>query len=238
MRKFYSEKIVYLPNSYQPNEEDKDVSDKIYYKKELGLPEDKFIFCCFNSHQKINPSTFNVWCRILTKNKSSVLWLLENNKFSTENIYKEANQRGIDSKRIIFAPKLNIVDHFARLKKADLFLDTFPYTAHTTCSDALRVGLPILTREGNTFPSRVAASLLETSGLKELITRSEEEYINKALLISKDSLYLKNLKKKVIANKIKMPLFDNKLFTKNLENAYKKMFKRKIDNLEPDHIYL
>ncbi len=238
MKKFYSEKIVYLPNSYQPNEEDKIVSNKIFDKKELGLPEDKFIFCCFNTHQKINPSTFNVWCRILNENKSSVLWLLEDNKFSTKNIYKEASQRGIDVKRIIFAPKLKINEHLVRLKKADLFLDTFPYTAHTTCSDALRVGLPILTREGYTFPSRVAASLLQTSGLKELITSTEEDYINKALLISKDTKYLKNLKKKVMTNKIKMSLFDNKLFTKNLEKAYQKMFKRKVDNLEPDHIYL
>ena len=238
MKKFYSEKIVYLPNSYQPNEEEKNISNKVFNKKELGLPEDKFIFCCFNSHQKINPSTFNVWCRILSENESSVLWLLENNKFSTENIYKEANHRGIDNKRIIFAPKVNINDHLARLKKADLFLDTFPYTAHTTCSDALRVGLPVLTREGNTFPSRVAASLLQTSGLKELITHSEDEYINKALLISKDTKYLKNLKKKAVSNKIRMPLFDNKLFTKNLEKAYKQMYRRKIDNLEPDHILI
>jgi len=101
MKKFYSEKIVYLPNSYQPNEEEKNINNKVFNKKELGLPEDKFIFCCFNSHQKINPSTFDVWCRILSENKSSVLWLLENNKFSTENIYKEANYRGIDNKRII-----------------------------------------------------------------------------------------------------------------------------------------
>ena len=126
----------------------------------------------------------------------------------------------------------------ARLQFADLFLDTFPYTAHTTCSDALRVGTPVLTRIGWTFPSRVAASLLKTSGLEELITHSEDEYIKKAILISRDVGYQRKLKKKVLEAKNIKPLFNNNLYTKNLEKAYEKIYKRKIDNLEPDHIYI
>jgi len=238
MKKFYSEKIIYLPNSYQPNEFKKKVSDKNFVKKDFGLPEDKFIYCCFNTHQKINPSIFKSWCEILEKNPESILWLLEHNEFSTKNIFREATKRGIDTKRILFAKKLKIEEHLARIQFADLFLDTFPYTAHTTCSDALRVGTPILTRIGRTFPSRVAASLLKTSGLEELITHTEEEYIKKAILIARDAEYFRKLKKKVLDSKNKKPLFNNNLFTKNLEKAFKEIYKRKIENLEPDHIYI
>ncbi len=238
MKKFYSEKIIYLPNSYQPNEFEKKISDEKFSKKDFGLPEDKFIFCCFNTHQKITPLIFKDWCEILKKNPQSILWLLENNEFSTKNIFQEASERGVNCKRILFAKKVKIKEHLARLKFADLFLDTFPYTAHTTCSDALRAGTPVLTRIGETFPSRVAASLLKTSGLEELITYSEEEYIKKAVLISRDVEYLRKLKKKVLESKNKKPLFNNNLFTKNLEKAYNKIYKRKIDNLEPDHIYI
>jgi len=238
MKKFYSEKIIYLPNSYQPNEFEKKISNKKLSKKDFGLPDDKFIFCCFNTHQKISPSIFKYWCEILKKSPESVLWLLENNEFSTKNIFQEATKRGINNKRILFAKKMKIEEHLARLKFADLFLDTFPYTAHTTCSDALRVGTPVLTRIGSTFPSRVAASLLKTSGLEELITYSDDEYIKKAILISKDVKYSNILKKKILEGKNKKYLFDNKLFTQNLEKAFKEIYKRKINNLEPDHIYI
>ena len=198
MKEFYSEKIIYLPNSYQPNEFKKKVSDKNFVKKDFGLPEDKFIYCCFNNHQKITPSIFKNWCEILEKNPESILWLLEHNEFSTKNIFHEAIKRGVDTKRILFAKKLKIEEHLARIQFADLFLDTFPYTAHTTCSDALRVGTPILTRIGGTFPSRVAASLLKTSGLEELITHTEEEYIKKAIFIARDAEYFRKIKKKSI----------------------------------------
>ncbi len=238
MKKFYSEKIIYLPNSYQPNEFEKKIVNKNLSKKDFGLPEDKFIFCCFNTHQKITPLIFKDWCEILKKSPKSILWLLENNEFSTKNIFQEASKRGIDYKRIFFAKRSNIKEHLARLQFADLFLDTFPYTAHTTCSDALRVGTPVLTRIGSTFPSRVAASLLKTSGLEELITHSEDEYIKKAILISRDIKYQRKLKKKVLEAKNIKPLFNNNLYVKNLEKAYEKMYKRKIDNLEPDHIYI
>ena len=238
MKKFYSEKIIYLPNSYQPNEFEKKITNKKLSKKDFGLPDDKFIFCCFNTHQKITPSIFKYWCEILKKSPESVLWLLENNEFSTKNIFQEATKRGIDNKRILFAKKMKIEEHLARLKFADLFLDTFPYTAHTTCSDALRVGTPVLTRIGRTFPSRVAASLLTTSGLEELITYSDDEYIKKAILISKDFKYLRILKKKILEGKDKKHLFNNKLFTENLEKAFKEIYKRKINNLEPNHIYI
>ena len=238
MKKFYSEKIIYLPNSYQPNEFEKKISNKKLSKRDFGLPDDKFIFCCFNTHQKITPSIFKYWCEILKKSPESVLWLLENNEFSTKNIFQEATKRGINNKRILFAKKMKIEEHLARLKFADLFLDTFPYTAHTTCSDALRVGTPVLTKIGRTFASRVAASLLKTSGLEELVTYSDDEYVKKAILISKDVKYSNKLKKKILEAKNKKNLFDNKLFTGNLEKAFKEIYKRKINNLEPDHIYI
>ena len=156
----------------------------------------------------------------------------------TKNIFQEATKRGINNKRILFAKKMKIEEHLARLKFADLFLDTFPYTAHTTCSDALRVGTPVLTKIGRTFASRVAASLLKTSGLEELVTYSDDEYVKKAILISKDVKYSNKLKKKILEAKNKKNLFDNKLFTGNLEKAFKEIYKRKINNLEPDHIYI
>ena len=150
------------PDTYQPNENNRKISNNLVKKENFDLPEDKFVFCCFNSHQKINPTIFDAWIYILKKTENSVLWLLKDNNFSQNNLKLLIEKNGIDPSRLIFDENLKIEDHLQRIKFADLFLDTFPYNAHTTCSDALRVGIPVLTLKGNSFASRVAASLLNT----------------------------------------------------------------------------
>ena len=235
-QKFYSEKIIYMPNSYHPIENIKKISEKKFSRKELNLPEDKFIFCCFNSHQKITPSIFNIWINLLKKNSNSVLWLREFNQYSSKNLKLETLKRGIDEKRIIFAERLPLNEHLARIKNADLFLDTFPYTAHSTCSDVLRICLPVITCIGDSFTSRVSASFLNTMMLPELITTSYEEYEKLANKIANDKNYLSNLKNKILENKSKSSLYDIKLFTKNLEKAYFLMFEKYINGEENNNI--
>ena len=235
-QKFYSEKILYMPNSYHPIENIKKISEKKFSRKELNLPEEKFIFCCFNSHQKITPTIFNIWVNLLKKNSNSVLWLREFNKYSSKNLKLEASKRGVDEKRIIFAKYSPMDEHLSRIKHADLFLDTFPYTAHSTCSDVLRIGLPVLTCIGNSFTSRVSASFLNTMMLPELITTSYEEYEKKANKIANDKNYLSDLKNKILENKIKSSLYDVKLFTKNLEKAYSLMFEKYIKGEKKNNI--
>ena len=229
-KKFYSEKIIFLPNSYQPNTKDTKISDKKLTKAKLGLPGDKFVFCCFNQHQKINPFIFDVWMRVLKKNHNSVLWLLDDNIYSNKNLLNEGVKRGVDNNRIIFAKRLPLEEHLDRIKFGDLFLDTFPYTAHTTCSDALRVGLPVLTLKGNSFASRVAASLLNTIKLDDLISKNLEEYEAIANKIISDPTYLKKIKNKLNENILKTPLYNSKLFTKNLELGYEKVFENYKNN--------
>ena len=166
----YLEKIVYLPNSYQVNDRQRVIADKVFTKEELGLPKDGFVFCCFNNNYKITPDTFGGWMRILKAVEGSVLWLLEDNPTAGINLRKEAQARGLDPNRVIFAKRMKLPEHLARHKAAVLFIDTLPYNAHTTASDALWAGLPVLTCIGESFASRVAASLLNAIELPELIT--------------------------------------------------------------------
>ena len=226
----YSEKIIYLPNSYQPNIKNIKISVSNLTREKLGLPKDKFIFCSFNQHQKINPKIYDIWMSILNKNPNSILWLLNDNIFSNKNLLLEAKKRGIEEKRIIFGERFSHADHLERIKFGDLFLDTFPCTAHTTCSDALRVGLPVLTISGNSFVSRVATSLLNTMNLKELISNNFKEYEIIANKIVSDSDFLDKIKFKIKKNFLDSALYDAELFTKNLETAYEKVFKNYIDN--------
>jgi predicted O-linked N-acetylglucosamine transferase (SPINDLY family) len=212
------------------------ISDKIFTREELGLPKNGFVFCCFNQTYKITPNVFGIWMKILKQVKGSVLWLLEDNLTATNNLKLEANKRDIDVKRIIFARRMKMSDHFARLKVADLFIDTLPYNAHTSASDGLWVGLPFLTLAGDTFTSRVGASMLNAIGLPELITHSENEYKNKAIELATNSILLKEIKKKLEINKLSKPLFDAKLFTKNVESAYKKIYKRYNSNIPTENI--
>lgn len=236
-RQFYSEKIVYLPNSYQANDDQRAISPKAFTRAELGLPEQGFIFCCFNANFKITPAEFDIWIRLLREVEGSVLWLLGGNDLSQANLTREAEARGMDASRLIFAPRMPMADHLARHRYADLFLDTFCYNAHTTGSDALWAGLPFVTRIGESFASRVGASLLTAVGLDELITHTNEEYENLILHLARNPEELAGYRQRLAENLAKgAPLFDSGRFTRDLENAYEQVLRRYRDGLEPDHI--
>tara|TARA_B100000795_G_scaffold156523_1_gene117514 strand:- start:317 stop:2824 length:2508 start_codon:yes stop_codon:yes gene_type:complete len=235
----YSEKIAYLPNSFMANDSKNNTSKKIFTRVDCGLPAEGFIFCCFNNHYKITPDVFKRWMKILLAVDNSVLWLAEANSIAINNLKIEAKKNNINENRIIFAPRLNSRwEHLKRIQLADLFLDTFPYNAHATTSDALQVGLPVLTFIGNSFASRVASSLIKTVGLTELITNSQEQYEATAIKLSKSPEKLKIIKDKLKNNLSKSPLYDTKLYTQHLEFAYLLMYDRYKNGLEPDHIYV
>ncbi|QWE08230.1 tetratricopeptide repeat protein [Polynucleobacter ibericus] len=235
-RVHYVEKIAYMPNSYQANDSKRIISDKQNSRAELGLPEIGFVYCCFNNNYKITPETFDCWMRILKAVEGSVLWLIQDNEVAEKNLKAEALKRGISSDRIIFAKRLPLPEHLARQKMADLFLDTLPYNAHTTASDALWAGVPVLTLPGKTFPGRVAASLLNALEMQELIVQTPEEYEQRAIELAHDKSALQAIKARLAENRLVKPLFDTPLFTKNLEALYKKMYERHEANLPPEHI--
>jgi protein O-GlcNAc transferase len=232
----YAEQIVYLPNSYQVNDRKRIISDKKFTRQEHGLPEYGFVFCCFNNNYKILPATFEGWMRILKAVEGSVLWLFQDNSWAVENLKKEAEKQGIAPDRLVFAERLPLAEHLARHSQADLFLDTFPYNAHTTTSDALWTGLPVLTLMGRSFASRVAASLLKAIGLSELITTSQEGYEALAIELALNPRKLTGIKSKLADNRLKTALFDTPLFAQNLESAYIKMMERYQTDLQPKHI--
>lgn len=235
-RPYYSEKIVYMPDSYQVNDQKKTLSKHIFSKAELGLPEDAFVFCCFNNNFKITPQVFASWVRILKSIEGSVLWLFEDNPTASLNLKNWAKASGLDPSRLIFASQMDLPRHLSRHKCADLFLDTLPYNAHTTASDALWSGLPVITCKGESFASRVAASLLFAINLPELVTSDLTEYENLAIELANNPLKLKLIKDKLNAAKLTAPLFNTELFCKNIEAAYVYMHDRFIANLAPDHI--
>jgi predicted O-linked N-acetylglucosamine transferase (SPINDLY family) len=222
-RKFYTEKILNLPNCYMVRDSKLPIANLEFERKELGLPNSGFVFCCFNQSSKINPETFDSWCRILNKVEDSVLWLLEDNSLMVDNLKLEAKKRLIDPKRIIFAKKRPQPFYLGLYKYADLFLDTLPYNAHTTAGDALWADLPVLTCFGTTYAGRVAASHLKAIGLPELITYSRDEFEKLAVELANNSEKLKSIKEKLIANKNNTPLFDTKLFVRNFEAALKQI---------------
>ena len=222
---FYTEQVVYLPNSYQCNDVARPITEPPT-RAETGLPEAGFVFCCFNNNFKIAPEIFTVWMRLLHEVPHSVLWLLEDNSDSMRNLRREAGVRGVAPDRLIFADRIGASDHLARHRLADLFLDTQPYGAHTTASDALRAGLPVLTVEGPTFAARVAASLLHAEGVPELVTPSLKAYEEAALALARDPALLGALKEKLARNRQTYPLFDTERFTRNLESAYAIMWER------------
>jgi len=231
----YSEKVVCLPHSYQVNDRKRVISDRQFTRQGLGLPEDRFVFCCFNNNFKILPATFEGWMRILKSVEGSVLWLLQDNFWVAQNLKKEAEKLGIAADRLVFAERMPLPDHLARHRLADLFLDTLPYNAHTTTSDALWTGLPVLTLIGQSFASRVAASLLNAVGLPELIARTQEEYEALAIELALNPKKLADIKLKLFNNRLTTPLFDTPLFTKHLESAYIQMYERHQSGLEPSH---
>lgn len=235
-REYYVEKIAYMPNSYQANDAKRIISDRQFSRSELGLPEQGFVFCCFNNNYKITPQTYDSWMRVLKAVEGSVLWLIEDNPLAANNLKAEAEKRDVSPERIIFASRLALPEHLARHRNADLFLDTLPYNAHTTASDALWAVLPVLTCMGNTFPGRVAASLLTALEVPELITHSIEEYECRAIELANNPDRLHALKNQLIANRLEKPLFNTQMFTKNLEILYSKMYECYQQKLEPDHI--
>ena len=221
--KFYSEKIIYMPNSYQCNDDSKIISDIKLKRKDFDLPEKSVIFTCFNAAFKITEVEFDIWMKILREIKNSHLWLLSSNLLMEKNLKKEAEKRGVDQKRLTFAKKISLDKHLARHSLGNIFLDTFNYNAHTTASDALWAGMPLITLAGKSFSSRVSSSLLESIGLEELICSSAQEYFDKAIDLGKDPRKLALLKQKLIKNKFSYPLFDSHLFTKNFEFQIKKI---------------
>ena len=235
-QKYFSEKIIYLPNSYQVNDDTKEISKKKFERKDFGLPNNCFIFCCFNNSYKINPKIFNVWMNILKKTNNSILWLLEENFLNKKNILKESKNLGVLDNRIIFADKIKNSEHLARHKLADLFLDTLPYNAHTTASDALWSGLPVLTCLGHSFQGRVAASLLNSVGLSNLITKSLDEYEKLAIEFANKEKNIIDIKNKLYNNLKTSSLFNTKIFTYHMEKAYKKIYERYKSHLKPDNI--
>jgi protein O-GlcNAc transferase len=235
-RAVYSEKLVHLPHSYQPNDRKRLISDRTFTRSEFNLPESSFVFCCFNNNYKIMPDMFHSWMRILKAVDGSVLWLIAENQTAMANLKKEAVTRGINEGRLVFANRMKLPDHLARHRLADLFLDTLPYNAHTTASDALWAGLPILTQIGGTFAGRVAASLLNAIDLPELITHSREEYETLAIDLALNREKLKTIREKLARNRTVAPLFDTALYTRHLEAAYEAMYQRYKAGLPPDHL--
>jgi predicted O-linked N-acetylglucosamine transferase (SPINDLY family) len=235
-RPHYSEQIIYLPNTYQPTDNTRIISDKIITRGDMGLPSDGFVFCCFNNNYKISLKEFDIWMRLLGKVESSVLWLLKSNNWAEQNLKREAEARGISSERLVFAERVPQAEHLARQKLADLFLDTFSYNAHTTTSDALWAGLPVVTKLGEGFAARVAGSLLTAIGLPELITQSEEAYEALALALATDPNELAKIKSKLEANRLTQPLFDSAMYTRHLETGYQMAYDRYFTGNSPDAI--
>ncbi|CAG1021320.1 hypothetical protein DOJK_00905, partial [Patescibacteria group bacterium] len=234
-RKFYTEQIVCLPHSYQPNDRQRLISEHQFTRSECGLPEQGFVFCCFNNNYKITPALFACWMRLLQHVEGSVLWLLKDNTAAAERLKLAATAHGVAPERLIFAERLPLSEHLARHGLADLFLDTTPCNAHTTASDALWAGLPVLTCIADTFASRVAASLLSAVGLSELITTTLEDYERLALQLARDTEQLTAIKQTLARNRLTHPLFDTPLFAKHLEQAYQKMYLRYQQDLLPEH---
>jgi protein O-GlcNAc transferase len=228
---FFSEKIVQLPDCYQANDSKRTIAQQTPVRAEAGLPElpggsvgNGFVFCCFNNNWKITAPVFDVWMRLLAAVPGSVLWLFEGNGGAGARLRHESAARGIDPARLVFAPRAPLAEHLARHRLVDLFLDTLPYNAHTTASDALWAGLPLITCRGDSFPGRVAASLLDAIGLPELVTHSLDDYESLALKLARDAALLKSLRARLEQNRLAKPLFDAGRFCRNIEAAYAKMW--------------
>lgn len=221
---YFTEKVVALPHCYQPNDTQRAISSRAPSRAECGLPDQGFVFCSFNGSYKLTPRIFDLWMRLLAQVPGSVLWLLESAPGSTQNLRREAQARGIDPARLVFAPPLALPDHLARQALADLFLDTLPVNAHTTASDALWAGLPVLTCAGDTFISRVAGSLLTAIGLPELVTTSLADYEALALSLARNPARIAAFKQHLQAQRLSAPLFDIARLTRNLESAYARMW--------------
>jgi len=224
-KKNYSEEVLYLPSCYQPNQTKLEISKKNFRKKDFNLPKDSFVFGCFNNSYKITPNIFNCWMRILKKSENSVLWLLASSNIGRDNLKKESMKNGVDPKRIIFADRVSVEEHLKRIGLIDLFLDTYPYNAHTTAREAIKMSVPILTLIGESFASRVASSLLKNVGLEELIVNNIHDYARVAIKIANDKKKLRTLKNHLSKSDNTKKLFNNEKFTKDLEKIYENILK-------------
>ena len=233
-QRFYDEKIIHLPDSYQANDDRRVIAPDTPSRAEAGLPADGFVYCCFNNAYKITPEIFASWMRIMAAVPGSVLWLLANDSDSIARLRGAAEAQGVDPARLVFGPSLPSAQHLARHRLADVFLDTLPYNAHTTASDALWAGLPVLTQLGQAFAGRVAASLLNAVGLPEMITQDATDYEALAIALGRDPARAAALKAKLAAAIPKAPLFDTPRFTRHLEHAYRMMWQRHMAGLAPE----
>jgi predicted O-linked N-acetylglucosamine transferase (SPINDLY family) len=233
----YTEKLAYLPHCYQANRRHVEVAAAAPTRADCGLPAGGFVFCCFNGSNKILPAVFDTWMRILAAVDGSVLWLFESNRWAAANLRAEAQRRGVDPQRLVFAPPLPVEQHLARIPLADLFLDTLPYNAHTTASDALRMGVPLLTRIGETFAGRVAASLLRTLGVEELIAGSAAEYEQRAVALATEPQRLQAIRGRLPEALERSPLYDSTRFARDLEHLYEAMHARQRRGLPPEHLF-
>lgn len=233
--RFYDEKLVLLPGSYQVNDNKGRAIADPPSRAEAGLPDTGFVFCNFNQSYKLTPDTFASWMRILRQVDGSLLWLLEAADPFADNIRRQAQTHGVTPERIIFAPDRSPEQHLARLKLADLFLDGQPYNAHTTGSDALWAGVPLITRRGTAFPGRVAASLLLAADLPELITGSMQDYEALAVRLAADKNALAAIRGRLAKNRSACALFDTDLFSRNIEKAYKQMWRRWLAHEAPEN---
>jgi predicted O-linked N-acetylglucosamine transferase (SPINDLY family) len=225
-QRWYAENIVYLPDTYQCTDGKRLIAQETPSRRDVGLPEQGFVFCSFNASYKIAPRVFDVWMRLLQKTEGSVLWLRESNDESTRNLRREAERRGVAGDRLVFAPRRPQADHLARHRHADLLLDTLPYGAHTGTSDALWAGLPVLTCLGDSFAGRVAASLLRAVGLPDMVMHTLEDYEARALELAHDPAQLNEVRERLARNRETHPLFDTARFTRHLERAYETMVER------------
>ena len=232
----YSEKIIFLPNTFLPHNKLLKIDSQKFSRSEFGLPNNKFVFCCFNNSQKINPLIMDLWCEILKNTENSILWIKEHNSLFKNNFKKEIVKRKIDLERIFFSERTSYERHIAKYYLADLFLDTYPFGGHTTANECLQSGLPLLTLIGESFASKVAGSLLSVLKLDDLITRTSEEYIKKAIMLSKNNNYHHNIILKLKSN-VKI-LCDAKSYTQNLEEAYQKSIENYMNNLPYENIYI
>jgi protein O-GlcNAc transferase len=234
----YNESILRLPNTYMPTDNTRPMSTRPMSRSEMGLPEDGFVFCCFNNNYKISPREFDIWMRVLVKIDDSVLWLRNSNALSEDNLRTQAEARGVNSSRLVFAGRAPMDEHLARQKLADLFLDTFDFNAHTTAAEALWTGLPVVTKVGKGFAARVAASLLTAVGLPELITETEQEYEELILHFANNPERLAQTREKLVDNRLSAPLFDTALYTTHLEDGYQQVYQRYYDGKLPKDVFV
>lgn len=232
---FYAEKIVRLPHTYMASDRQRGVSERHFTRADAGLPEEGFVFCCFNNSHKVLPRRFELWMRILGRVDGSVLWLLHDNPLAADNLRAQARRLGIAPGRLVFAPRVSVDEHLARHRLAGLFLDTAPYGAHTTANDALWMGVPVLTCPGETFASRVAASLLSAAGLPELAAGTPQQYESLAVELATEPARLAAVQARLAAARDGAPLFDTPQLTRQFEAAYAEMHRRHLEGLPPEH---